>query len=146
MLTLDSTDAFDSIPNLHVVSLEGHEDSIGVVGLSLGVHLGVAVLELKAIVAVILNYFPVHFKVLFHPVERQVDLEAFSSAFDRGFVIDKAVDFLKLDAADNRWRLRGLWGMLLAAEAFVPYLRTRSDEGGSRKEVYRGIVGAAVPE
>lgn len=38
-LTFHSTDTLDPVTDLHVVSLKRHEDSIGVVGFSLGVNL-----------------------------------------------------------------------------------------------------------
>ena len=149
VFTFHSTYALDAVTDLHVVSLKGHEDSIGVVGLSLRVDLRVAVLELKPIVPVVLHNFPVHLKVLFHPREGQVDLPALTPPFDRWFVVDQAVNFFKLDAADAPNNRRGLWGLgrvLLAADAGIPHPGTGSHEGGPGQEVHWGVTGASVPQ
>lgn len=147
--TFHATDAFDPVSHLHVVALEWHEDSVRVVGLPLRVHLGVAVLELKALVAVVLHHFAVDLKVFLHPAEGQEDLRALSSALDGRLVVDQAVDLLVLEAAgagpDHGRRLRGLRRVLLAADAGVAHLGTRRGQGGARQEAEGGVTGAAVP-
>lgn len=147
-LTFYSTDTLDTVPDLHIVALKWHEDSVRVIGLPLCVNLWVAVLELKPVVAVVLHYFAVYFKVFFHPAEGKVDLAALASALDGRFVIDQAVNFLILDPAsspNDRWRLWRLRRVLLAADARVPHLGAGSHKGSARQEAKRSVTGAAVP-
>lgn len=147
--TFHSTDTLDPVTDLHVVALKRHEDSVGVVGLALRIHLGVAVLELKALVAVVLHNFAVDLEVFLHPAEGQEDLGALPPALDGGIVIDQAVDLLVLEAAagpDDGRRLRRLRRVLLAADAGVAHLGTRRGQGGARQEAEGGVTGAAVPQ
>lgn len=148
MPTFHSTDTLDSVADLHIVALKRHEDSVRVIGLPLCVNLRIAVLELKAFVAVVLHYFAVNLKVFFHPAEGKKDLSALSPAFNGGFIINQAVNFFVLDPAsdpDNRRRLRGLRRVLLAADAGVPPLGTRSHQSSTGQEVKGSVTGAAVP-
>lgn len=116
------------------------------VWLTLSVDLRVAVLKLKAVVAIVLRNFAVHLKVLFHPAEGHVDLSAGPSAFDAGLVVDQAVDLLKLGTSDNG---RGLWRLrrvLLAADTGIPHLGAGRHQGGMREEPEGGVAGATVPQ
>lgn len=147
-LTFYSTYALDPVTDLHIVTFKRHEDSIGVIGLTLRVDLWIAVLELESIVAVVLYYFTVYFKVFLHPAEGQIDFSTFSPAFETRFVIYQAVDFFVLGPANipnNRWWLRRLWRVLLAANASIPHLGTWIHQGGTGQEVKGGVTGASVP-
>lgn len=151
--TFNAADALDPVADLHVVALKRHEDPVGVVGLALRVHLGVAVLELEALVAVVLHHFAVDLKVFLHPAKGQEDLGALSPALDGRLVVDQAVDLLVLEPAaagaaarpDNGRRLRGLRRVLLAADAGVAHLGTRGGQGGAGQEAEGRVAGAAVP-
>lgn len=121
------------------------------VGLPLGVDLGVAVLELEAVVAVVLRHFAVHVEVLLHPSEGHVDLPAGPPTLDADLVVDQAVDLLELGAAaaatNHGRRLRGLRRVLLAADAGVPpHPGTGSRQGSVRQEPEGGVAGATVPQ
>lgn len=149
MFTFHSTYALDSVADLHVVALERHEDSIGVVRLSLRVNLGVAVLELEPVVAVVLRHLAVHLEVLLDPAEGQVYLSAVSAAFDCRLIVDQAVDIFILDPRDQPDDGRGLWRLrrvLLAADAGVPHPGTGRHQGGAGQEAQGGVTGAAVPQ
>lgn len=116
------------------------------VRLTLRVDLRIAVLELKAVVAVVLCYFAVHLKVFFHPAEGHVDLSPGPPAFDAGLVVDQAVDLFEFGTTDDGWWLWGLWGVLLAAYTGVPHPGAGSHQGGMRQEPEGGVAGATVPQ
>lgn len=128
-LTFYSTYALDPVTNLHVVTLKWHEDSIRMIGLTLSVNLWIAMLELKPVIAIVLSYFAVHFKIFFHPAEGHIDLAPFSLTFNTGFIIYQAIDFFKLGPTNNANNRRGLWRLwrvLLVADASIPHLWTWS--------------------
>lgn len=144
--TFHSADALDTIPDLHVVAFEGHEDSAGVVGLALGIHLGVAVRELEAVVAVVLHHLAVHLEILLHPAEGQVDVAALPSALDGGVIVNEAVNLLVLHSSHHGRGLGRLRRLLLLQQqtAAVPL----GAGGGLRpgQEAQRLVAGAFVPK
>lgn len=103
-------------------------------------------LELKAVVAVVLRNFAVHLEVFFHPAEGHVDLSAGPPTLDAGLVVDQAVDFFEFGTANDRWRLWGLWRVLLAADTGIPHPGTGSHQGSMRQEPEGGVAGATVPQ